>query len=220
MSNLSDFIDETVTDSPTVSSPESPKDNGLIDLQAFLSDYKEAAKIEVPAEQKQPTTAQAQPQTNEKFPGAPHWYGNPLYYQSGKKQGQLKPPPKNGNFKQAFQQPQVSVNPETSVITADAVISGAIFLTIINILIPMLFSLAHNFVVKDKRKHIEWEMLQMDEKATKQLETLADKALKHIKIDANPVGVLIVAMLGMYTMQFLTVKMMVDAGVKSKDEKK
>lgn len=221
MASISEMISEVET-------TETKQDDvkpvaGMFDIQDILSGYKEPAKIEplpVTEQTKPPQQQPEQPKVNEKFPGMPHWYGNPMYYQSGKKQGQIKPPPKNGTFKAAFQQPQVSVNPETTILTADSIISGALFLTIINVLIPMLMAMVHNMVVKDKKKIIEWEMLQIDAKAQKDLEGLAEKALKQIKIDANPVGILIFAMLGMYAMQFMTVKMMVNHADQFKDMKK
>lgn len=210
MGNLTDILDEPLHD---IKEPEKKDMSGVSDLHSLFADYKEPAIVE---QEKQPvtTTQTAQPQTNPNFPGAPIWYGNPLYYQSGKKQGQIKPPPKKG-FAAAFQQPQMSVNPETSIMTADSIISGAMFLAIINLLLPMGFALINNLVVKDKRKMIDWELLQIDEKATKQLDTLASKALKSIKIDANPLGVFIFAIFGLYAMQFMTVKMLTDVQAKT-----
>lgn len=216
MGNLTDILEPVAEVKEQVSDNDKKDTSGIIDLNKLFSDYKEPAIIE---QEKQPipptqTTQPQQPQTNPNFPGAPVWYGNPLYYQSGKKQGQIKPPPKKG-FAAAFQQPQMSVNPETSIMTADSIISGAMFLAIINLLLPMGFALVNNLVVKDKRKMIDWELLQMDEKATKQLDTLASKALKSIKIDANPLGVFIFAVFGLYAMQFMTVKMLTDVQAKT-----
>ena len=215
MGNISDvFAENEQAIKPDVEQPKNDS-SGIIDLQKLFGDYKEPAIIE-PEKQPVNTTPEqpTQPQNNPAFPGAPFWYGNPLYYQSGKKQGQIKPPPKKG-FAAAFQQPQMSVNPETSVMTADSIITGAMFLAIINLLIPMGFALINNLVVKNKKKMIDWELLQMDEKATKQLDTLAGKALKSIKIDANPLGVFIFAVLGLYAMQFMTVKMLTDVQAKT-----
>lgn len=222
MGSLSDVINGA--DTLEVSAPEKPvqekPNTEQYDLSSIFSQYKEPAEIKPTTEPAQQT--QVQPQStvateNTKFPGAPAWYGNPLYYQSGKKQGQLKPPPKNGFASAAFQKPVIDVNPTTSILTADQVISGALFLTVINLLIPMAFALINNLVVKgDKAKIIDWEMLQIDSKATKDMEVLADKALKHIKIDANPVGIFLFALLGLYGMQFMTVKLLVDSQAKIK----
>lgn len=205
MANLSELV-ETMEVQET--KPVNNTDSGLQDLHSLLAAYKEPAKVtevKQPEQQvKQPE--QEQPKTNTAFPGAPHWYGNPLYYQSGKKQGQLKPPPKKG----IFTQPNVSVNPEPIGMTADAVINGVLFLTVINLLFPMLFALVNNLIVKDKRKRMDYEHLQIPEKDLKKLEVLADKALKHIKLEANPVAIFLFAMSGMYAMQFMTVKMLTE----------
>jgi hypothetical protein len=218
MASLMDVIstDEKATETTNVLLVDDKPAHG-VDLSELLAGYKEPAKIEPdPAATTAPApTPTPTPQINTQFPGAPHWYGNPMYYQSGKKQGQLKPPPKNGNAAKAiFQTPNMSVNPEPSILTADSIITGALFLTIINLLIPMAFAMINNLLVKDKRKVIDYEHLQIDDKQLKQLEGLADKALKQIKIEANPVGVFLFALVGMYGMQFMTVKMLTDQSVK------
>ena len=172
------------------------------DLETLLSDYTEPAKVEqAPAQPNQAVNMQPpQPQVNN---GAPHWYGNPLYYQRGKKKGTLRP---NG-AKPFYQQPvNMSVNPGPSEISGD-IITGALFLTIINLLVPMFFSVVNNMVSKRK---VAYEDLQIDDKTLKQLDELANKALKHVKIEANPVAVLIVTMIGLYALQFMTVKMLSD----------
>lgn len=180
------------------------------DLESLLAGYNEPAKVEpspTPAATQQPI----QPNTNNGH-GPASWYGNPMYYQTGKKAGQLKPP-KKAPF---YQQPvNVSVNPNSSEISGD-IISGALFLTIINLLFPMLFSVINNMVSKKK---MAYEDLQIDEKTLKQLDSLSEKALKHIKIEANPVGILIFTMIGLYTLQFMTVKMLNDIEPKLKVSK-
>lgn len=218
MAKLSELVNDIETNDTSVMSNDAPPVdvNPIDELQSLLSGYtKPATVIETPAEKP------AMPEPSQQAPppmqpnGAPHWYGNPLYYQSGKKQGQLKPPPK----KSIFAQPQVSVNTDTTSTIGGDVITGALFLSMVNLMLPMLFSLIHNMIVRDKRKRIDYEHLQLPDKDLRQLETLADKALKHIKIEANPVAVLLFAMVGMYGMQFATVKMLTDAHIKTDTKK-
>lgn len=217
MAKLSELVNDIETNDTAVLSNDSPPVdvNPIDELQTLLAGYsKPATVIETPGEkpaESQPVQSPPPVQPN----GSPHWYGNPLYYQSGKKQGQLKPPPK----KSIFAPPHVSVNTDTTSTIGGDVITGALFLSMVNLLLPMLFSLIHNMIVKDKRKRIDYEHLQLPDKDIRQLETLADKALKHIKIEANPVAVLIFAMVGMYGMQFATVKMLTDAHVKTDTKK-
>jgi len=197
--------DETATLHKDVEKEQAAKPS---DLETLLAGYNEPAKVETPL---QPTVSQAPPPPLNNG-GAPSWYGNPLYYQRGKKKGTLRP---NG-ARPFYNQPvNMSVNPEPSTISGD-IISGALFLTIINLLMPMLFSVINNMVSKKK---MAYEDLQIDEKTLKQLDDLSNKALKHIKIEANPVGVLFFTMLGLYTLQFMTVKMLNDIEPKLKVSK-
>lgn len=212
MANFSELLKETESAAVIPEISEGPK-TPPSDLSALLADYKEAAKV-IETPNPAPATAPPVQTENVKYPGMPSWYGNPLYYQSGKKQGQIKPPPKNGSFRQAIQQPvNATVNPETSIISGD-IISGALLLTIINLLMPMALSLTHNLLVKDKKKRIDYEHLQIPDNELKKIDKLADAALKHIKIEANPVGFLIFALIGLYAMQFMTVKLMTDIHTK------
>ena len=173
------------------------------DLETLLAGYNEPAKVDSPPVQ-QSQTVQT-PNNNDPV----SWQGNPLYYQRGKKKGTLRP---NGARPFYNQPASMSVNPEPSTISGDF-ISGALFLTIINLLLPMLFSIANNMVSKKK---VAYEDLQIDEKALKQLEQLSEKALRHVKIEANPVAVLLFTMFGLYAMQFMTVKMLNDVQPKLK----
>lgn len=199
--NIAEINDETTT----VTEPEKTPSANPADLQSLLAGYTEPAKVEQPLTP--PTTPAPSPMPVGHGPAS--WHGNPMYYQTGKKAGQLKP-----QRKQSFlQQPaNVSVNPGVSEISG-SIISGALFLTIINLLFPMLFSVVNNMVSKKK---IAFEDLQIDDKTLKQLDELSDKALKHIKIEANPVAVLLVTMVGLYAMQFMTVRMINDIEAKNK----
>ena len=190
-----------IEDNETVTTSEVEKSEAAnpTDLEKLLAGYNEPAKVDLP-----PTPVPSPQPTNNPAPvNQPNWKGNPLYYQRGKKAGQLRP---NG-ARPFYNQPvNMSVNGEPSTISGD-IISGALFLTIINVLCPMLFSLVNNMVSKKK---IAYEDMQIDEKTLKQLDELSNKALKHIKIEANPVGVLLFTMVGLYAMQFMTIKMLSD----------
>lgn len=195
-------IDEKPAETKTENTPPITIENMAAnpdELERLLSGYTEPAKVDAPPAQPAGTPPPvAQPTQN----GAPNWYGNPAYFQRGKKKGQLRP---NGQ-RYSPAGVNMSVNPAPTEIAGD-IISGALFLSIINLLFPMLFSVLNNMVSKKK---IAYEDLQIDDKALKNLEQLSDKALKSIKIEANPVAVLFVTMLGLYTLQFMTVKMIQD----------
>lgn len=188
-------IDENISVVSEQTEPAKTPSANPDDLATLLAGYNEPAKVETP-----PTSQQQAPQQPSNN-GAPNWYGNPAYYQRGKKKGTLRP-----NGQQYRPAVNMSVNPSPAEISGD-IISGALFLTIINILMPMLFSVINNMVSKHK---VAFEDLQIDDKTLKQLDGLSEKALKHIKIEANPVGVLAFTMVGLYAMQFMTVKMLKD----------
>lgn len=200
--NILEVDTDQVTETTETPAPKEAAANPS-DLETLLAGYTEPAKVDAPST---PAPTPQQPVNNG---GAPNWYGNPLYYQRGKKKGQLRP---NGARPFYSQPVGVSVNPNSSEISGD-IISGALFLTIINLLFPMLFSVINNMVSKKK---LAYEDLQIDEKTLKQLDDLSNKALKHIKIEANPVGILFFTMLGLYTLQFMTVKMLSDVQPKLK----
>lgn len=141
------------------------------------------------------------------------WQGNPLYYQSGKKQGQLRQLKPRGIT--------VGYQPssEPQEIGGD-LISGAMFMSIIDMLIPGLIVVINNFLVKDKKDILKISEMQLDEKQIKKLEPLTEATLKQIKLRANPSVLLIFTLLGLYSIQFAKIKFERELDKAMNDKKK
>ena len=122
------------------------------------------------------------------------WFGNPLYYQSGKKQGQLR-----GKRKQ--QAPTVD-NSDATI--SGAVIDGALFLMLIDLLIPFLIQVVNNRFSDVKIKDSD---IQLSAEQKRKLEPLADRVVAMMSMKANPVVLLVVAMTSIYGLNFMAAKM-------------
>lgn len=124
-----------------------------------------------------------------------NWFNNPLYYQSGKKQGQLKP----------LGRKKVNVPTDNSdAVLSGAVIDGALFLMLIDLLVPFLISVLNN---KFSDKKIKDSDLQLTSEQKKKLEPLADRVVQMMSLKANPVVLLTMAMTGIYGLNFMAAKM-------------
>jgi len=139
--------------------------------------------------------------------GPVQWQGNPLYYQTGKKAGQLRA----GAVK-----PKVTVTPdnrETSI--SGEIISGALFMTMIDLLLPLIFITANNYFSKTK---IKAEDLQLTDKQKNELEPIAEKVAAQVRLTANPTVVLIFTLAGIYGLNFIKAKMIAEAKTKTKKD--
>lgn len=115
-----------------------------------------------------------------------------LYYQSGKKKGQRKP-----------QGTRVSYNPTKPAQLSGEFLTGSIVIMLIDILLPLIFAGINNTVSKKK---IDADKLKLTDKQKKEFEPIADAVLKSIKIEANPVLVLAIGLIGAYGMNFYLIK--------------
>jgi hypothetical protein len=117
----------------------------------------------------------------------PPWKGDPRYYQTGKKAGQLRP---------------VRLNKQPVEISGNLIISGALLLMFIDMVFPVLISLANNRI--NKKTQVKPEQLRLTDEQKTQLIPLADAAAKNITVTANPFAVLGVALFGMYGANFIS----------------
>jgi hypothetical protein len=123
------------------------------------------------------------------------WRNNPLYFQTGKKAGQLRPTGNKLNVAYRKDNSQ-------STISGD-IISGALFLTLIDLLLPFIFIKANNYFSKDKLKMSD---LEMTEKQKRTLEPIADKVAAQIKATANPTVILVFTLCSIYAINFAEAK--------------
>lgn len=107
-------------------------------------------------------------------------------------QGVIIPKPKRRNKKKM----------DAQFISGD-IISGALFLTFIDMLLPMAIATANNTLSDDK---VSAKSMQLTQTQKNELEPIADALMKEIQIKANPLVILIVSMISVYGMNFVQAK--------------
>ncbi len=157
------------------------------DLDALLAGYNKSLTVD-----EEKTSTETPIQNAEVVSSQPvTWQGNPAYFQTGKKAGQLKP-----NMK--HKAPMVE-----SAEISGTLIDGALFIMLIDLLVPMLITIANN---KFSDTEIDIEDLQLSEKQKKDLSPLADEVVKKLSIEGHPVTMLVLGMAGIYGINFMAAR--------------
>jgi hypothetical protein len=94
---------------------------------------------------------------------------------------------------------------EAQQIEPAPVITGALMMMLIDLALPHLLAFANNKLNK-KGKKIKASDLQMTPEQRKELEPVADQVAKEMMIQANPLTVLIISMIGIYGINFMMIK--------------
>lgn len=191
------------------------------DIDSFLSGYKSDMTILNPsAGGSVPNPSLSNPVINTINGLKDQWQGNPKYYQTGKKAGQLKPsaigntPVKpQGTAQQGQPLPNTPAN--TTGTVQSTLITGALFLVIVDVCIPFAVASVNNWLSKDK---IDSTKLQLTEKQRKDLEPLANEVVKYLNLNANPVVLFLIGYGGIVTMNFMLQKSLSKS--KAKEESK
>lgn len=132
---------------------------------------------------------------------------NPLdTYKSGKKAGQPRKPRVTATF-------TPDQNPGS---LSGELLTGALFLTLVDLLFPIIICGINNRFTKDKIKASD---LSLTEKQKKEIAPIADRVLKQINVQANPTLLLFLSMVGIYGANFAVAKMM-SSKPSDKEEKK
>lgn len=175
--------------------PDEKKDISKTDsVFDFLDAYKEAPKPAETTVTNPANPAQQIPQSQVTANGSTSWVGNPLYYQSGKKAGQLKP-----------LKAKVNVSPTNQPATLSGeILTGALFITLIDLILPILLVGLNNRFSDSKMKVSD---LQLNAKQKSELSPLADKVIKQVNIEANPNLLFFMSLIGIYGANFAVVKM-------------
>jgi hypothetical protein len=105
--------------------------------------------------------------------------------------------PGSGKRKQAFEEP-----PPTQLQASD-LISGTLLLMFIDLAIPNIISFVNN---RYSKKKIKAKAMQMNDKQKSELEPFANEAAKQLLIKGNPVTVFIIALAGIYGLNFMMLK--------------
>lgn len=168
--------------------------------ESLLTEYGQPANVEEKQSDDTGTNvSEKTPDTNSEG-NADNWKGNSAYYQTGTKVGQLRKSPAKKT---------VTYEPEKETFGADELITGALFLSLVDLLFPLLICGLHNyFTRKNKdRVKIEWTNVSLTGEQRKQLTPIADKAVRQLKLHLNPALALVLTMAGLYGVQYATALM-------------
>lgn len=93
---------------------------------------------------------------------------------------------------------------EPETVTLDNVMSGSLFLTLINSVIPAIITFINNKVAPKSK--IDAKDLRLTDDDMKDLQPLADKVVQSMEVNANPSVLLAISLIGIYGMKFMMVK--------------
>jgi hypothetical protein len=96
--------------------------------------------------------------------------------------------------------PKKQAEPE---IQDSSLISGALFLLLIDLAIPTLLSFVNN---KAGGKPVKSKQLKLTKEQREELSPIADEAIKELMIKASPITVFFVSLIGIYGLNFLMLK--------------
>lgn len=94
--------------------------------------------------------------------------------------------------------------PKEMFISGD-IITGALLITFIDLFIPMIIVTVNNLLDPSGKK-VKIEQLRMKIQQRKELEPIADALAKEIELKANPWLLMIAALIGIYGLNFVNIK--------------
>jgi len=171
-------------ESPTIDKPDT-----AADLDAILSTYNKAAQ------ESTPTGGELFPGDRVSSTAAPN-QGTPFsithdpagsdpkqeYYKRGAKKGLPKPAGSQSK-------------PKPTTIVASSLITGSLFITMIDIILPMVFAGLNNWRSKVK---VDSDKMKMTQRQKDDLAPIGDAVVKELNINANPVALLLIGLGGIY----------------------
>jgi len=157
-------------------------------LADTLSQYKDA-KVETVSE---PPSQNA----TEDVPDSNNWKGDPRFYQRGSKKGTLREKP----YVKATYNHAASTS-----IPATMLINGALFLSVINFIIPLLICTVNNYM--SPKEKVTVKDLQLSKEEKKEIDPLMDATLKQLNIQGNPLILLSITLVSAYAMKFVNFKL-------------
>lgn len=94
---------------------------------------------------------------------------------------------------------------EPQLLEADGIISGALFITIIDLILPMAIATVNNVIDKNGQK-VSAHQLKMTQTQRNELEPIATEIMKQAMIKGNPMFLLVLSMIGIYGGNFVQQK--------------
>lgn len=159
------------------------------DIHSLLDGYSESMEID-----NTPLTDDSITNDNSSLVDWSDKSNSDIYYVRGPKKGQRKPNAgktikKKGSY-------------GTSSVSGE-LISGILFITIIDQLLPAFIAFANNKVSNDKVKASD---MQLSAKQKNELSPICDDIIRQWEISANPALILGLSLVGIYGMNFLALK--------------
>lgn len=194
------FTDTKVVESkqPTVATSSS-----MDDLDKYLAGYTQ--KMDVPLSS--PPNTQPTPQGSGFAIGHDPNGSKPVqeYYVRGAKKGQPKPPSKS----------KPVVQPPTQI-QASVIISGALFITLVDTLMPMVICGLNNWLTKTK---VDPDKMKMTESQRRDLVPIGDAVVKELNIQSSPSVLFLVSLVGIYGINFMSLRSQAETKLKKENEK-
>jgi hypothetical protein len=128
------------------------------------------------------------------------------YFVRGAKRGQEKPyrPIYNNPHQPPVNTIITSTTPPPAQMPGSSVLTGAMFLVLVDMLFPMLLEIGNNFI--DPKHKISAKQLKLQPEQRKELEPLADMIMKQINFQGSPVLLLSLGLFGTYALNFMALK--------------
>lgn len=196
-------MEQNITDSE-----QKPVENNGVDLDAILAGYTKKMDIPVTLDAVNPGPTQT-PGTAPTAGPLPNPNNIPFsisrdanantfapteYYVRGPKKGQPKPPKKvstpNG------QQIPLQQQPQPTQLNLNTLITGAMFITLIDLLIPMSIAGLNNMF--NKSVQLDSDQLRMTDRQKNDLSAIGDAVVRELKINAPHWVLMLIALFGIY----------------------
>ncbi len=163
-------------------------------IAGILSEYKTAEMTIDPPKVDAPAGDAAQ--------GPPDLSDPTKYFQSGKKKGQPKPG-KGGRAANTMSAAGLGNEGGTMNVPVSDLLTGALFISMIDILLPLLIEVVNNKFSKDKIKASD---LTLTAEQQKRLSPIADELVKRLNLDLHPGLLLILGLAGIYGLNYAAIK--------------
>ncbi len=173
-------------------------------IDALFSQY-ETVVVDEP-KPVEPSSVQAEPLVHAQPIAPPVTSADPAapygYYQKGKKKGQPRPVPYTPLHQRGLPvQPVQQIDPK---IQGGILITGGLFLTLINLIIPLLVSVLNNWLTDTK---IKPEQMQLSKEQIKELDPVCDAVMKQMTLTGNPMVLLFIGLFSAYGLKFMDLKL-------------
>lgn len=188
MAGINDEIEKDVQD--TNESTSSPIQDDMDELDRILAGYQQPkTETEKPSEK--------EPQKLPFISHDPTQGQKQEYFVRGPKKGQPKPP-KKGKAPATNEAGQLSIE-------ATTFITGAIFITMIDLMIPLFIAGIYNWMNRKKKggQVMDYEKMKMTTSQRNDLSPVADAVVRELKISGSPTILFLVGLAGVYFMNFI-----------------